>query len=143
MFIAMAEDLRVIFIKLADRMHNMQTLEFHPKVEKRERIALETLNIYAPIADRLGLYKIKNFLEEHIFKILEPEEYERIKHELEELSDSIKIFQKFAKKEVEKLLVENNIKNFEIDYRVKSIYSIYKKLQKKNLDHVRTLYDFF
>jgi GTP pyrophosphokinase len=53
MFVAMAEDLRVVFIKLADRLHNMQTLKYHPKPEKRERIALETLNIFSPIADRL------------------------------------------------------------------------------------------
>ena len=63
MFVAMAEDLRVVFIKLADRLHNMQTLKYHPKPEKRERIALETLNIFSPIADRLWLYHIKNFLD--------------------------------------------------------------------------------
>jgi len=143
MFIAMAEDLRVVFIKLADRMHNMDTLHFHPKKEKQERIALETLNIYAPIADRLGLYHIKNFLEEKCLFILDRDEYERIKKELEELNDSAEIFKKHAKKEIEDLLLQNNIKNYEVDYRVKSIYSIYKKLQKKWLEHVKSLYDIF
>jgi GTP pyrophosphokinase len=92
MFIAMAEDLRVIFIKLADRLHNMKTLKYHPKPEKREKIALETLNIYAPIADRLGLYEFKNALEEECFKILEPEDYEKIIRELEELKPSMDSF---------------------------------------------------
>ena len=75
MFVAMAEDLRVIFVKLSDRLHNMRTLKSHPKPEKRQRIALETLNIYAPIADRLGLFWFKNNLEEECFKILHPESY--------------------------------------------------------------------
>lgn len=70
MFVAMAEDLRVILIKLSDRLHNMRTLEHHPKIEKRRRIALETLNIYVPIAARLWLYNLKNSLEEWCFKIL-------------------------------------------------------------------------
>ncbi len=143
MFIAMAEDLRVIFIKLADRMHNMMTLEYHPKPEKRERIALETLNIYAPIADRLGLYHMKNFLEEYCLKTLDKEEYDKIKREMQEMQDSMKIFQKHAKKELENLLKENNINNYEIDYRIKSVYSIYKKMQKKNLDSIKSLYDLF
>jgi guanosine-3',5'-bis(diphosphate) 3'-pyrophosphohydrolase len=59
----MSEDLRVIFIKLADRIHNIQTLHFHPKVEKQERIAKESLEIYAPIAERLGLHKFQYLLE--------------------------------------------------------------------------------
>ena len=143
MFIAMAEDLRVVFIKLADRLHNMRTLKYHPKPEKRERIALETLNIYAPIADRLWFYHIKNNLEEECFKILDEESYNDIVSQLEELKDSIEIFQKHAKKEIEKVLIENNIKKYEIDYRVKSIYSIYKKMQKKNLEKVSSLYDIF
>jgi len=143
MFIAMAEDLRVVFIKLADRMHNMKTLKFHPKADKRERIALETLNIYAPIADRLGLYNIKNSLEEECFKILEPDDYDKIISEMNELEDSMKIFSKHASKEIEELLKENNIVNYEIDYRIKWIYSIYKKIQKKGLDSIKSLNDLF
>ena len=143
MFVAMAEDLRVVFIKLADRMHNMKTLKFHPKPEKRERIALETLNIYAPIADRLGLYHIKNSLEEECFKILEPDDYEKITRELSELKDSMDIFSKHAEKEIKKLLDKNWITDYEVDYRIKSVYSIYKKMQKKNLDSIKWLYDLF
>jgi GTP pyrophosphokinase len=82
MFIAMSEDIRVIFVKIADRIHNMTTLEYHKKEETRQRIALETLNIYAPIADRLGIYEFKEKLEDLCFKNLYPEEYERVKQEL-------------------------------------------------------------
>jgi GTP pyrophosphokinase len=82
MLIAMAEDLRVVFIKLSDRLHNMKTLKFHSKKEKRDRIANETLNIYAPIADRLSLYSLKNALEEECFKILNIKEYRKIKKDL-------------------------------------------------------------
>jgi (p)ppGpp synthase/HD superfamily hydrolase len=85
MFIAMSEDLRVIIVKLADRIHNMRTLQFHSSAEKQERIALETLNIYAPIADRLGIYEFKEHLENECFRILHPEDSERINRELEEL----------------------------------------------------------
>jgi GTP pyrophosphokinase len=85
MFLAMAEDIRVIFVKLSDRLHNMRTLKHHSSKEKRDRIALETLNIYIPIADRLGLFGIKNALEEECFKVLEPNEYKKIKQELAEL----------------------------------------------------------
>jgi len=74
----MADDLRVIFIKLSDRLHNMQTLIHHPNPEKQQRIALETLNIYVPIAGRLGLYKMKNDLEDECFHILHPEDYNKL-----------------------------------------------------------------
>ena len=77
MFLAMADDIRVILIKLADRLHNMRTLRFHSP-EKRKAIAQETLDIYAPLAARLGIYWIKNELEENSFKYLNPEEYARI-----------------------------------------------------------------
>ena len=106
MFVAMADDLRVIFIKLADRLHNMQTLENHPKLHKRQRIALETLNIYSPIADRLGLYKFKNMLDEECFKILRPISYARVKKELDEIEESTHYFKKNVKKEVSDIMHE-------------------------------------
>jgi GTP diphosphokinase / guanosine-3',5'-bis(diphosphate) 3'-diphosphatase len=106
MFVAMAQDLRVVFIKLADRLHNMQTLRYHPKKEKREKIALETLNIYAPIADRLGLYNFKNALEEECFKILELESYKKIKKEMLEMHESIDSFSKNAEKEIKDVLID-------------------------------------
>lgn len=142
MFIAMAEDLRVIFIKLADRLHNMKTLKHHPKKDKRERIALETLNIYAPIADRLWLYNLKNALDEECFKILEPNKYKKLKNELKWLETEIKTFTTNATKEIDHLF-EWKIENYEIDFRVKSIYSIHKKLLKKWLTFARELYDLF
>ncbi len=142
MIIAMADDLRVIFIKLADRLHNMRTLKYHPKIEKREKIALETLNIYAPIADRLWLYHLKNDLDEECFKILEPENYKKLYKDLKELEPEINLFTQNAKKEIDKLFIWK-IDNYEIDFRVKSIYSIHKKLIKKWLTHAGELYDLF
>ncbi|MDQ7023217.1 MAG: RelA/SpoT family protein [Candidatus Gracilibacteria bacterium] len=143
MFIAMAEDLRVVFIKLSDRIHNMKTLKFHPKREKQIKIATETLNIYAPIADRLGLFGIKNTLEEECFKILDKKDYQIIKKDLKEIKEGSKIFLEEAKEDIKKLLDEAGIINYKIDYRVKSIYSIYKKMKKKGLEDIKSLYDLF
>jgi len=142
MFIAMADDIRVIFIKLADRLHNMKTLSFHPSAEKRERIALETLNIYAPIADRLWLYHFKNSLDKECFRILEPKEYKKLNNELKTLEWDIRVFTNNVIKEIDMLFLWQ-IKDYEIDFRVKSIYSIYKKLKKKWLKSARELYDLF
>lgn len=142
MFVAMSQDLRVIFVKLSDRLHNMRTLKFHPKPEKRERIALETLNIYAPIADRLWLHQFKNMLDEECFKILNPTEYKELKKELNEIKESIISFKKNAKLEIQKVLEWSNIR-YEIDFRVKSIYSIFKKIKRKNLESLNDLYDLY
>lgn len=143
MFVAMAEDLRVIFIKLSDRLHNMRTLKHHPKKHKRERIAFETLNIYAPIADRLGLFNLKNALEEECFKILDPISYRKIKRDLQDLKPEIEEFSKNAAREIHTALDEAGVTNYSIDYRVKSIYSIYKKIQRKGLENAKQLYDLF
>lgn len=140
MFIAMSEDIRVIFVKLSDRLHNMKTLKYHPKKEKQERIALETLNIYAPIADRLGLYKIKNMLDEECFKILKPDDYKKIKKELTDINETIISFKKNAKLEINNLLFWTWIE-YKVDFRVKSIYSIYNKMKKKWLESIKDLYD--
>ncbi len=143
MFVAMADDLRVIFIKLADRLHNMQTLHNHPKKHKRQRIALETLNIYAPIADRLGLYRIKHSLDEECFKILKPESYARLKEDLEKLEESKNYFKQNVKEEVTSLLREKGLKRFEVNFRVKQIYSVYKKMKRKWFTDVSELYDLY
>ncbi len=142
MFIAMAQDLRVIFIKLSDRLHNMRTLKYHPKKDKQQRISLETLNIYAPIADRLWLFTIKNDLEEECFKILEPTEYKRINKELLDYKTNIDYFYKNSTEEIEKAL-DLTLDDYKITYRVKSIYSIYKKMKKKWFDSIDSMYDLF
>ncbi|MCH8518303.1 RelA/SpoT family protein [Candidatus Gracilibacteria bacterium] len=142
MFLAMAEDLRVVFIKLSDRLHNMQTLHHHPNATKRERIAQETLNIYAPIAGRLGLYKFKNDLEEECFKILHPESYEDLQQKLKELESARDEFKNSAIVEMQKTLLAIDMPH-RVDFRIKSSYSIYKKLLKKGLDHPGDLYDIY
>ncbi len=142
MFVAMAEDLRVVFIKLSDRLHNMRTIQYQPKREKRIKIALETLNIYAPIADRLWLFNLKNDLELECFKTLELKKYRKIKKELKTLEESCKYFLDNVEKEIDRVL-EWKISWYEIDYRIKSIYSIYKKMNKKWCDNPHDLYDIF
>ncbi len=143
MFVAMAEDLRVVFIKLSDRLHNMQTLKFHPQKAKRERIALETLNIYAPIADRLWLFAIKNWLEEECFKILDPKAYKEVNTELKEIKHNVYFFLRNAENEIKELLESYWITKYKIDYRVKSVYSIYKKMQRKWIENAKLLFDIF
>lgn len=82
-FLAMAKDLRVIFIKLADRIHNIQTLHYHPELEKQKKIATETMKIYVPIAKKLGLYHYQIYLENGCFRVLYPSECTRITHYLD------------------------------------------------------------
>lgn len=142
MFLSMAEDIRVIFIKLSDRLHNMQTLWNHPKPEKRERISLETLNIYVPIAARLGLYKMKNDLQEECFKMLHPEERKILTAQLDEIAESRSEFQNTAVLTIDKLLREIDVPH-KVDFRVKTPYSIFKKMKRKNIDHPKDLYDIY
>lgn len=129
--LAMSKDLRVILVKLADRLHNMRTLEYQPEY-KRIRIARETLEIYAPLAGRLGIDWVKSELEDLSFKYLYPQEYEKLKEEVEKRVKASQDYIEKIKTDLSELLEKNGIKGRVLG-RVKHLYSIYKKLLKYNL----------
>ena len=128
-FIAMARDVRVIIIKLADRLHNMRTLEFMPE-EKQLRIAKETLEVYAPIAHRLGMSTIKSELENLSLYFLNKNKYLEIENLMDINTTNRKKNILAMQKKIADMLISKNIK-FEISARIKSIYSIYKKIYFK------------
>ncbi|MDP2788455.1 MAG: RelA/SpoT family protein [bacterium] len=136
-FIAMASDLRVVIIKFADRLHNLRTLGAL-REDKRQRIALESIEVYAPLANRLGMGKLKGELEDAAFPYAYPKEYAEMEEIIKEKKD---LYQKNLVEihdTLEKELRRNKIKFEEIDYRVKHKYSLYKKLLKydMNLDKI-------
>ncbi|MGD9135635.1 MAG: bifunctional (p)ppGpp synthetase/guanosine-3',5'-bis(diphosphate) 3'-pyrophosphohydrolase [Desulfobacterales bacterium] len=131
MFLAMADDIRVILIKLADRLHNMRTLQFH-KPNKRKKIAGETLDIYAPIAARLGIYWMKNELEETSFKYFQPEEYNRIQNLVAKTSTERTKYMETVKGYIKKKMDEANLE-CEVLGRNKNYYSIFTKMVSQNL----------
>ena len=139
MFVAMAQDIRVILIKFADRMHNLNTLDAHPPY-KRYRIALETLEIYAPIANRLGIGEIKGQLEDLSFPHVYEDEFawlnQKIKHRFKEQERYVGKFQK----DIAKILGEHGIKYDEIHGRAKHLFSLYRKLLHYNRD-ITKIYD--
>lgn len=138
-FIAIAEDVSVVIIKLADRLHNVSTLEYVPEA-KRKRIALETLEIYAPIAERLGMWKIKAELEDYSFKYAYSKEFEEISIILKERKHSSEEYLIKFHKTLAKALAENGVKHLHIDHRVKHFYSLYKKWLRYNKD-IEKIYD--
>lgn len=145
-FLAMAQDLRVIFVKLADRIHNMQTLQFHPKKEKRDNIANETMKIYVPIAKRLWLYHYQVILENACFKNLYPEDFEKIwwylKKQFLSTDKQIKRWTSL----ITNMLKKEWVDNFEVKWRVKSPYRIWEKMNDKyhttNISNVMDLLAF-
>lgn len=139
MFIAMAKDLRVVFIKLSDRFHNLKTISSLSK-EKQERIAKETLDIYVPVAERLGIYKMKTPLEDLCFKILEWEKYLQIEEQIWKLWDN---FMLNSEKRISEIIKWENFKNFEISWRIKWRYSINKKIEVKKERDISEIYDIF
>lgn len=139
MVLAMITDVRVVLIKLADRLHNMRTMQFL-KPEKRARISQETLDIYAPIAHRLGMGKLRGELEDLSFQNLYPEEYKRLSKEIEsrksELEDSLAIITSTIREKLD----ENEVPYVEIQGRVKRLFSLWKKLKKRKLT-IEEVYD--
>jgi len=131
MFLAMAQDIRVILIKFCDRFHNLRTLDAQPE-EKRIRIAKETMEIYTPIAGLLGVWRLKWQMEDICFKYLHPEEFKKLeyKYEVEKKTERNQYIQKIKNILGQKLL-SNGI-NYQIEGRFKHLYSIYKKMQIKD-----------
>ncbi|QQS47835.1 MAG: bifunctional (p)ppGpp synthetase/guanosine-3',5'-bis(diphosphate) 3'-pyrophosphohydrolase [Acidobacteriota bacterium] len=140
MVLAMVDDIRVVLVKLADRLHNMRTLEFLDP-EKRRRISQETLDVYAPIAHRLGMSKVRAELEDLAFRYLDPESYKRLKDEVENRRASEEAFLEEVKTRIEQKLTEEGVPFIRIEGRIKRLYSIYLKLkrQKAHLDQVYDL----
>ena len=133
MLLAMVDDIRVILVKLADRLHNMRTLHHLPE-ERRLKIAQETRDIYAPIANRLGMSKIKNELEELAFKYLEPAAYEALRSRVEKRRRATEGMIEELKKTVSAKLAEAQVPVIEIDGRIKRLFSIHQKLKRQKIE---------
>lgn len=141
LFLAMAKDFRVVLLKLCDRLHNMKTLEF-VRSEKQKRIAEETLDIYAPIAARLGIYRLKSQLEDLSFSYLSPEEYRSIQEQLIKTEKWREKYIEVVKQTLLETLSRDGIHG-QMDGRVKSAYSIHRKLEKKNKNSLSDIFDVF
>jgi len=132
LILATSKDIRVLLVKIADRLHNMRTIKAIPKVEKRQRIAQETMEIYAPLADRMGMHRIRDELEDLSFEILNNEARELIKKKLDEIkSDKRDLFESLSF-ELSEILNDNHI-DAEIHGREKTPFSIWRKVQKKRI----------
>jgi GTP pyrophosphokinase len=141
MFFAMAKDMRVVLIVLANRLYLMEHLE---NLDEKEKIlaARETLDVYVPIASRLCVYRIKTSLEDLAFKYTNPSDYDELAWELDKFDKSKKQTMEIVKSNLEEFLLARGFE-VEISGRIKSIYSIYRKLKRKNLVSVNDLYDIF
>ena len=133
MLLTLNDDIRVIIIKIADRLHNMQTLEFMTE-KKQLKIASETLYIYAPIAHRIGMYNIKNELEDLSLRYTDNQSYSNIKNKIEESKEEQEVYIKKFSRLIKKAIDKEKLKYF-IQGRNKSIYSIHQKMQKQKISY--------
>ncbi|MEP7213967.1 MAG: bifunctional (p)ppGpp synthetase/guanosine-3',5'-bis(diphosphate) 3'-pyrophosphohydrolase [Acidobacteriota bacterium] len=139
MVLAMITDVRVVLIKLADRLHNMRTMQFL-KPEKRARISQETLDIYAPIAHRLGMGKLRGELEDLAFQNLYPDEYRRLAKEVDARRPELEGILESIKTTIREKLTQNEVPFVAIEGRVKRLFSLWKKLKKQKL-MIEQVYD--
>src|SRR3989441_2921032 len=140
MLLAMVDDIRVILVKLADRLHNMRTLS-HLSEDRRIKIAQETRDIYAPIANRLGMSKVKNELEELSFRYLEPQAYEALRLQVDAKRRKTEGLIEELKNTVAAKLAEAQVPIIEIDGRIKRLWSISQKLKRQKIE-LEQVYDF-
>lgn len=138
MFLAMVDDIRVVLVKLADRLHNMRTLQYLPS-EKRQRIAQETMDIYAPIAHRLGMGKMRGELEDLAFSYLEAETYQEIDKGIESRRKVKEEFLEEIKEVISQKLQEHDIP-CTVESRIKRIYSVYQKIKRQKIP-IEQVYD--
>ncbi len=131
MILAMSKDIRVILVKLADRLHNLTTLQFMPE-EKQMRIAQETLDIYAPLANRLGIQWMKVQLEDLSFRFLKPHVYRQVEKKISRLKKNREEFIARVEKEVKRHF-GSSIHNYQITGRIKNIYGLYQKMERQNV----------
>jgi len=139
LFVATSQDIRVLIIKLTDRLHNMETLG-HVPPEKQTRIARETLEIYVPIAHRLGMGKIRKELEDLAFPYVYPNEHKRVRELLEKRNGTSNELLEKERKVLQKRLADANLLDFNTSYRVKGLFSLYHKLKRKHWD-IEDVYD--
>jgi guanosine-3',5'-bis(diphosphate) 3'-pyrophosphohydrolase len=138
LLIAVGQDVRVIIIKLADRLHNLSTLQYMPH-DKQVKIARESLDVFAPMADRLGMGRVRMEIEELAFSYLDPREYQRLSNLMKKRLGKSTRKLGVVRQQVEKELKKHDI-GFEVNGRVKSIYSLHKKLKKVS-DNIDDIYD--
>lgn len=142
MFIAMAQDIRVILIRFADRIHNLETLEHHPQPEKRKRIAVESIEIYAPIANRLGMGDIKGQLEDLAFPFVDRKAYEKTAAMLKNRLGDITGFIEGLSGTIRDELKRHGVTVVDIHGRQKHLYSLYRKLQRPDIGNdITKIYD--
>ena len=133
LFLATSNDIRVLLVKLADRTHNMRTIGGISDIEKRQKIAQETLEVFAPLSERVGLIGLKNEMEDLAFAVVQPQMRTSIMNRLSFIQDESKDILPLIIEEIRETLLKAGIKTLEISGRVKSAFSIWQKMQRRNV----------